>query len=220
MTCINDIQQEMIYNSRKWANVVGIEWLIRRSVVSLKITDLIYHIHRIQCSLEWVGRLYLIPHFCFGCIIYIKSDLVNWIIGWNMYTFSWTSDYVGDLSSVGRQASIQTRDGVIRWKHFPRFRRESTGHPWIPSQRPVTRIFDILFDLPAWTNAWVTNRGAGDLRGHRAHYDVIVMEHWIVTQRKLCYRDCVNFLIFKINNESLSLRQSLRELNRNYDMDN
>ena len=28
----------------------------------------------------------------------------------------------------------------------------------------------------AWINAWVNNREAGDLRRHRAHYDVIVME--------------------------------------------
>ena len=28
----------------------------------------------------------------------------------------------------------------------------------------------------AWINGWVNNREAGDLRRHRAHYDVIVME--------------------------------------------
>ena len=28
----------------------------------------------------------------------------------------------------------------------------------------------------AWINAWVNNRGAGDLRRHRANYDVIVMK--------------------------------------------
>ena len=32
----------------------------------------------------------------------------------------------------------------------------------------------VLFDLP-WTNAWVNNRDAGDLRRHRAHYYVTVM---------------------------------------------
>ena len=30
-------------------------------------------------------------------------------------------------------------------------------------------------------NGWVNNRGAGDLRRHRCHYDVIVMEEWPVT---------------------------------------
>ena len=45
-----------------------------------------------------------------------------------------------------------------------------------PSQRPVTRSFDfdVFFDL-GWTNGWVNNRNAGDLRRLRAHYDVTVM---------------------------------------------
>ena len=34
----------------------------------------------------------------------------------------------------------------------------------------------LMFSLIcAWTNGWVNNRNAGDLRRHRAHYDVIVM---------------------------------------------
>ena len=40
-----------------------------------------------------------------------------------------------------------------------------------PSQRPVTRSFDVC----AWTHDWVNNRGANDLRCHRAHYEVTVM---------------------------------------------
>ena len=40
-----------------------------------------------------------------------------------------------------------------------------------PSQRPVTRSFDVIFDL----NGWVNNREAGDLRRHRPHYGVTVM---------------------------------------------
>ena len=40
-----------------------------------------------------------------------------------------------------------------------------------PTQRPVTRSFDVYFDL----NSWVNNGEAGDLRRHPGHYDVIVM---------------------------------------------
>ena len=43
-----------------------------------------------------------------------------------------------------------------------------------PAQSPVTRSFDVFF-ICAWINGWVNNREAGDLRCHRAHYDVIVM---------------------------------------------
>ena len=48
-----------------------------------------------------------------------------------------------------------------------------------PSQRPVTRNFDVSL-ICAWINGSVNNREAGDLRRHRAHYDVIVMiRPWI-----------------------------------------
>ena len=41
-------------------------------------------------------------------------------------------------------------DDVTQWEHFPRywhFVRGTTGHRWIPSQRPVTRSFGAFFDL-------------------------------------------------------------------------
>ena len=43
-----------------------------------------------------------------------------------------------------------------------------------PSQRPMTQSFDVSFDLRL-NKQWVNNREAGDLRRHRAHYDVTVM---------------------------------------------
>ena len=43
-----------------------------------------------------------------------------------------------------------------------------------PTQRPVTRSFDVFFDLFP-INGWVNNREAGDLRRTHAHYDVIVI---------------------------------------------
>ena len=43
-----------------------------------------------------------------------------------------------------------------------------------PAQRPVTRSFDVLFNLYL-INGWVNNREAGDLISYRAHYDVIGM---------------------------------------------
>ena len=42
-----------------------------------------------------------------------------------------------------------------------------------PSQRPVTRNFDVFFDLRV--NKRVNNREADDLRRHRAHYNVTAM---------------------------------------------
>ena len=40
-----------------------------------------------------------------------------------------------------------------------------------PAQRPVTRSFDVFFDVRVWINT----REAGHLRRYRIHYDVIVM---------------------------------------------
>ena len=43
-----------------------------------------------------------------------------------------------------------------------------------PSQRPVTRSFEVFFDLRPKKGS-ANNREAGDLRRHSSHYDVIVM---------------------------------------------
>ena len=59
----------------------------------------------------------------------------------------------------------------------------------IPAQRPVTRSFDVFFDLRL-NNDWVNNREAGDLRRHPGHYDVIAMR-------------CCFYLIDKNNRFSL-----------------
>ena len=45
-----------------------------------------------------------------------------------------------------------------------------------PAQRPVTRSFDVFFDL--CLDKWLrNNREAGDLRRHRAHYDATVVSY-------------------------------------------
>ena len=63
-------------------------------------------------------------------------------------------------------------------RHFPRY------WPFVPETRrwPVNSLHKVqwrgalMFSLiSARTNSWVNNRDAGDLRRHRAHYDVIVM---------------------------------------------
>ena len=52
------------------------------------------------------------------------------------------------------------RDDVIKWKHFPR-------NWWRGA---------LMFSLICTgINDWLSNREAGDLRRHRAHYDVTVM---------------------------------------------
>ena len=52
---------------------------------------------------------------------------------------------------------------------------EFTGRRWIPrTKASVAEFWCFLWSAP-WINGWVNNREAGDLRRHRAQYDVIVM---------------------------------------------
>ena len=70
------------------------------------------------------------------------------------------------------------RDDVIKWKRFPRYWSFVKGIHRSPVDSPHkgqwrgALIFSLIY---AWTNGWANNRDAGDLRRHRAHYDVIVM---------------------------------------------
>ena len=89
-------------------------------------------------------------------------------------------------------------DDVIKWKHFPRY------WPFVPGihRSPVNsphkgqwRGALMLLLICAWTNNWVNNSEAGDLRRHRAHYDVSVMHlqkrhicwFWVFTKNTPCF---------------------------------
>ena len=74
-----------------------------------------------------------------------------------------------------------SNDDVIKWQHFPRYWflcGEFTGHRWIPRTKASDTELWCLFFICAWINGWVNNREAGDLRRHRAHYDVTAMEDY------------------------------------------
>ena len=73
-----------------------------------------------------------------------------------------------------------SHDDFIKWKIFPcnwpfvrgihrSLVKVNSPHK---GQWRAALIFSLICD---WTYVWVNNRDAGDLRRHRAHYDVIVM---------------------------------------------
>ena len=74
---------------------------------------------------------------------------------------------------------LSQHDDVIKWKHFPRYWPFVWGihrSPVNSTHRPVTHSFDVYIDL--LLNKWLSKQSrAGDLRRHRAHYDVIVMNN-------------------------------------------
>ena len=82
---------------------------------------------------------------------------------------------------VNRQihiSEIMSHDDVIKCKHFPRywpFLRGNDRSPVKAHQNGQWRGALVLSLICAWTNVWVNNRDAGDLRGHGTNYDVIVM---------------------------------------------
>ena len=103
------------------------------------------------------------------------------------YTLSRCKGQTGELgSSLGERAEIKQQalrwrnfchDDVIKRKLFPR------NWPFVPGihPSPVNSPHKgqwhgalILWSAP-WIHGCVNNREAGDLRRHRAHYDVIVM---------------------------------------------
>ena len=71
-------------------------------------------------------------------------------------------------------------DDVIKWKHFPRYWPFVRGIHGSPVNSPPPHkgqwrgalMFSLIY---AWVSGWVNNVEAGDLRRHRAYYDVIVM---------------------------------------------
>ena len=65
-------------------------------------------------------------------------------------------------------------DDVIKWKHFLWYWPFVQGIHRSPHK--VQWRAALMFSLIcAWINGWVNNHEAGDLRHHRAHYDVTVM---------------------------------------------
>ena len=86
--------------------------------------------------------------------------------------------YYFDQAPCNQMRVILNHGDVMKWKHFPRYWSFVRGIHRSPVNSPHkgqwrgTLMFSLIC---SWINGWVSNREAGDLRRHRAHYDVIVM---------------------------------------------
>ena len=122
----------------------------------------------------------------------------NWILGrWcDLILLTWASPrawifkiraWNSLMSEIWRPTDIVRKrlesilhghdDDVTTWKHFPRYWPLVRGIHRPPVNSPHKGQWGgaLMFSLMcAWMNGWVNNRGAGDLRCHRAHYDVTV----------------------------------------------
>ena len=84
---------------------------------------------------------------------------------------------------------IPAHDDVIKWKHFPRYWPFVRGIHRSPVNSPHKGQWRgaLMFSLICTRiNGWVNNGEAGDLRRHRAHYDVTVMCLIYQAQRRIC----------------------------------
>ena len=83
----------------------------------------------------------------------------------------------GTLGAVPEREKIH--DDVIKWKHFPRYWPFVRGIHRSPVNSPHkgqwrgALMFSLIY---ARINGWANIRKVGDLRHHRAHYDVTVMQ--------------------------------------------
>ena len=92
-----------------------------------------------------------------------------------------------DFPTLGRRRQLKSflveemayfHDDVIKWEHFTRHRAFVRGiHRWpVDSLQKGQWRGALMFSLIcAWTNGRANHRDAGNLRPHRAHYDVTVI---------------------------------------------
>ena len=129
------------------------------------------------------AALIMTPLLCFGgtnppagTTRIMQVNLINHIL------FSWSLDGFKHVF-IWLCLKRPVNDDVIKWKLFPRccpfvrgIHRSQVNSPHKGQWRGA-----LMFSLIcAWTNGWVNNRDAGDLRRYRAHYDVIVMDEGII----------------------------------------
>ena len=102
--------------------------------------------------------------------------------------------YVYDIDSWARYGSPFL--SIPWWRHqtgtFSALLALCAGNSRSPVNSPHKDQWReaLMFDLIcAWTNVYVNNRDAGDLRRHHAHYDVIVMQNVLSIISWKCWYD-------------------------------
>ena len=120
------------------------------------------------------------------CLFYRRSQPLVWTQEHGVWCgiASWVWSRTTALSSwpVTGETARSPHDDVIEWKHFPPYWPFVRGIHRSPVNSPHKGQWRgaLMFSLiSAWINGSVNNRGVGDLRRHRADYDVTVMSNEI-----------------------------------------
>ena len=97
------------------------------------------------------------------CVDVTINNIINWLM----------------VASAQKNAKDAENGDIIKWKHLSRYWSFVRGIQQSPADSPhkgqwhVALMFSLIC---ARTDDWAHNRDADDLRYHRAHYDVTVME--------------------------------------------
>ena len=105
-----------------------------------------------------------------------KSVTIAWPLVWNWFS----SHNFTECKLTSNCDQNFTHDDVIKWKNFPHYWSFVRGIHQSPVNYPHKDQWRraLMFSLICtWRNVWENNHEAGDLRRHRAHYDVNVMSH-------------------------------------------
>ena len=111
-----------------------------------------------------------------------KERPPHWFCYWSLChlvfaTWHTSKTYTAKLT---QWPDFSEHDDATKWKPFPRYWPFVRGIHRSPVKSPhkVQWRGVLMFSLIlAWTNGWINNRKAGDLRRHRAHCDVTVMKY-------------------------------------------
>ena len=135
------------------------------------------------------------------CIVLYKGNIPSYV--WSWHQFSACTEMVqvvetildGTMitSSNGNSHHMETFSALLAFCYWPFV----LGIHWSPVNSPHKGQWRgaLMFSLIcARINGWANNREAGDLRHHRAHYDIIVMRQGLVylTIAQLC-QEFINF---------------------------
>ena len=150
----------------EWYSIMN-DALFRKSRTEILISTChIYHV--IKWTRHWfrhqyIRRSHTLCRLVFVLALGVTRSSADTVLAMHVPFWEWTS-----------------HDDVIKWMHCRRywpFVREihrSTGNSPHKGQWRGALIFSLIC---AWLNGWTNNRDAGDLRRHRAPFDVIVVTY-------------------------------------------
>ena len=96
---------------------------------------------------------------------------------------------------------MTSSNGNIYWSFVRGIHRSTVNYP----HKGQWRVALMSSLIRTWTNSWANNGDAGDLRRHRAHHDIIVMNSYFFAFMVVWYR---SILTIPFGVTSLALGQS------------